>query len=377
MGMKLFSSKMRLAAIFLIVLMTGSLLAACGKTASEPATTNTAEKTTGSSAPQESSKPANQEIYLYQEADRDQKLIEKAKEEGTVVLYTSINLDNAEPIAEAFEKKYGIKVVLWRAGSEKVLQRVVTEGQAGRFDVDVIETNGPELEAISREGLTSEFYSPYLADLPPEALPSHKKWAADRFNFFVAAYNTDKIKPEEAPKTYEEILDPKWKGKIGLESGDVEWFAAIVKTWGEEKGLDYFKELASMDLMVRKGHTLVTELVASGEIPLALTVYNHKAEQLKKKGAPLEWMPIQPAIARPNGIAVAKNAPHPHAALLFTDFMLSPEGQELLNSLGRVPSSTKVDSNLNKFKYKMVDPVIVLDEWDKWSKLWDEIILKK
>jgi iron(III) transport system substrate-binding protein len=369
--------KLRLAFVFIIVLLVISSLIACGNKSANtsPPSDKPAESNVSQEAPKP--KPSNAEIYLYQGADRDTKLVEKAKEEGSVNLYTSMNLDDSQPIAEAFEKKYGIKVVLWRAGSDKVLQRALTEAMGKRFEVDVIETNGPEMEALGRENLISEFFSPYLADLPPDAIPTHKKWIADRFNFFVAAYNTNKIKPEEAPKTYEELLDPKWKGMIAIEAEDVEWFASTVKKMEEDKGLDYFRKLAEMDLMFRKGHTLITELVASGEVPLTLTVYNHKAQKLKDKGAPIEWMPLQPAIARPNGIGVATNAPHPHAALLFTDFMLSPEGQELLNSLGRVPSSTKASSNLNDFPYTMADPAIVLDEWEKWSKLFNEILLKK
>ncbi|WP_096182098.1 ABC transporter substrate-binding protein [Effusibacillus lacus] len=351
-------------AISLIALLTGTLIAGCGQTVNSPKPSDSTEKT------------SSEQIYLYQGSDRDQKLVENAKKEGTVTLYTSMNLDDSQPLTDAFEKKYGIKIVLWRAGSEKVVQRAITEAKAKRFDVDVIETNGPEMEMLAREQLAHEFYSPYFSDLPPEAIPAHKKWVADRFNFFVMAYNTNKVSPAEAPKTYQDFLDPKWKGKIALESSDTEWFATLAKIWGEEKGLQYFKALADMNPIIREGHTLMGELVASGEIPITLTVYNHYAEQLKKKGAPIEWVPLEPTIGRPNGISVMKNAPHPHAALLFADFVLSPEGQEIINNRGRVPSSTKVKTNLNNFKYKMADPVVVLDEWDKWNKMWEDLFLK-
>ncbi len=319
----------------------------------------------------------NEEIYLYKRPDRDKQLIEKAKQEGKVMLYSSIILTDSIAITRAFEKKYGIKVELWRGLADKVVQRTVSEARANRHTVDVIDTNSPELEMLAREKLLSEFYSPYLADLPPAAIPAHKQWVADRFNFWVAAYNTNKIKKEAVPKTYEDFLDPKWKGKIGLEATDTEWFATLVKIWGEEKGLAYFKKLAEMNPDIRKGHILLAELVSAGEIPLTLTAYNHHIEKLKNKGAPVEWMPIPPAIARPNGVAVAKFAPHPHAALLFADFLLSPEGQELFRSMDRVPSSLKVKTNLNNFKYVMVDPVVILDEWDKWDKLWEGLFLKK
>ena len=121
---------------------------------------------------------------------------------------------------------------------------------------------------------------------------------------------------------------------------------------------------------MRKGHTLLTQLVVSGEIALALTVYNYKAEQLKRKGAPIDWFTIGPAIARPNGIGVAKKAPHPHAAVLFYDFEISPEGQKILAARDFVPTSKKVDTLLNKVPMRFVDARVTLDEFQKWAKLY-------
>jgi iron(III) transport system substrate-binding protein len=127
---------------------------------------------------------------------------------------------------------------------------------------------------------------------------------------------------------------------------------------------------------VRTGHTLLAELVASGEIPLVATIYNHNAERLLVNGAPIRWKALDPTFGRPNAVAVAKRAPRPHAALLFVDFMLSPEGQELIKQRNRVPASTAVETNLNKFPFHMIDPVVVLDESEKWEKLWSELFLK-
>ncbi|MEP6657070.1 MAG: extracellular solute-binding protein [Betaproteobacteria bacterium] len=270
-----------------------------------------------------------------------------------------------------------MKVELWRALSDKVVQRTITEAQARRNTVDVVETNGPELEMITREKLFSEFYSPHVADLPPYAIPAHRQWVSDRMNFFVVAFNTAKVKKEELPKTYEGFLDPRWKGRLGIEATDSEWLAAIVKQWGEERGMSYFRKLADMKPDMRKGHVLLAELISAGEVPVGLTVYNANAESMKRRGGPIDWVAVEPVIARPQGIGVAKNAPHPHAALLFADFVLSQEGQELFNSLGRVPSSLKVKSNLNNFKYTMADPAIILDENDKWEKIWNDLFMKK
>jgi iron(III) transport system substrate-binding protein len=315
-------------------------------------------------------------LYMYQGADRDKRVLEGAKKEKQVVVYTSLNTKDSVPITQVFEKKYGVKVELWRSSSEKVLQRAITEARAGRFAVDAFELNGPELEAMYREGLLEEYYSPHFKSLPPAAFPKHRHYAADRFNFFTIAYNTNLVKPNEVPNSYEDLAHPRWTGKIGLEASDTDWFASIVKYMGEEKGLALFRKIAQQKPQLRTGHTLMAGLVASGEIPLAATIYNHNAERLLVKGAPVKWKALTPTFGRPNGVAVAKRTDRPHAALLFADFMLSPEGQELIKQVNRVPASTAVETNLNKFPYEMIDPAIVLDEAPKWEKIWSELFLK-
>ena len=319
----------------------------------------------------------NDSICQYQGADREKRLLDGARAEGKLTLYTSMAPSESRPLGEAFEKKYGVKVEIWRALSEKVLQRLVTEGQAKKHTVDVVETNSPEMEMAAREKLFSAYYTPHLADLPPDAVPKHGLWLPDRMNFFVVAFNTNKVQRAEIPKTYEGFLDPKWKGRIGIEATDAEWLATLTKKWGTEAGTAYFKKLAEMRPDVRKGHVLLAELIASGEIPVGLTVYNSNAESLKRKGAPIDWVPVEPVAARPQGIAVAKNAPHPHAALLFADYVLSPEGQELLNSMGRVPASSKVKTTLNNFPFTLIEPVTVIDEAEKWNKIWDDLFIKR
>lgn len=315
-------------------------------------------------------------IYMYQGADRDARVLEGAKKEREVVVYTSLNLKDSVPISEAFEKKYGVKVALWRASSEKVVQRALTEARAGRYTPDVFETNGPEMEIFFREKLLEEFYSPSFKDIPAAAFPKHRHYVADRFNFFVIGYNTNLVKAADVPNAYEDLLKPHWIGKIGIEASDVDWFGSLVKAMGEKEGLAFFRKIAESRPQIRTGHTLLAELVAAGEFPIAISVYNHNIERLSQKGAPVQWKALAPTLGRPNGIGVARHAPHPHAALLFVDFMLSREGQELIKERNRVPSSSAVDSPLNKFKYQMIDPTVVLDESAKWEKLWSELFLK-
>jgi len=258
------------------------------------------------------------------------------------------------------------------------VQRIVTEARAGRFDFDVVETNGPELESLHREKLLQKAGSPHFPDLMPDAIRPHREWIGTRLNMFVHAYNTNLVKKEELPKSYEDFLDPKWKGRLGIEAEDVDWFAMVIKEIGEDRGLRLFRDIVVRNgLSVRRGHTLLTQLVVSGEVPLALTVYNYKAEQLKAQGAPIEWFSIGSAVARPNGVAVMRRAPHAHAAVLFYDFEIGEEGQRILAMRDFVPTNRKIDTPLNKIALTLVDPKAMLDDHDKWTKLYEDLFLRQ
>ena len=314
------------------------------------------------------------DVALYAGPDRQQKLIEGAKKEGELNLYTSAQADDIGAVAAAYEKKYGIKVIMWRSSSENVLRRAVTEARANRRTMDVAETNGPEMESMHRENVLQLVKSPYLADLIPPARFPHGEWVATRMNVFVQAYNTKEVNKAELPKTWDDLSSPKWKGRLGIEQEDADWLAGMMGELGEAKGTKLFKDIVAKNGMsVRKGHTLLTNLVVSGEVPLALTVYNYKAEQLKRKGAPIDWFALGTAIARPNGVGVARAAPHPHAAVLFYDFEISEEGQKILAQRDFVPTNRKVDTPLNKLTPKFVDPSVTLDQYDKWVNLYQDI----
>jgi iron(III) transport system substrate-binding protein len=314
------------------------------------------------------------DVALYTGADRMEKLVAGAKKEGTVSVYTSLQTADIGRLGVAFEKKYGIKVVPWRAGSEGIVNRTIQEARANRFTVDVIETNGPELESLHRENVLQLVKSPHLADLIAPAVLPHGEWTGTRLNVFVQAYNTRLVKKQDLPKTWEEFANPKWKGKIGIEQEDSDWLAGIFNDIGDARARKVFRDMVTANGMsVRKGHTLLSQLIVSGEVPLALTVYNYKAEQLKKQGAPIDWFVIGNAIARPNGIAVARRAPHPHAAVLFYDFELSPEGQQIIANLEFVPTSKKIDTPLNRMPMKFVDSKVAIDEYDKWKTLYGQL----
>lgn len=315
---------------------------------------------------------SNAAIALYDGPDRTQKLIEGARKEGVVTLYASAPNDDLSALATAFEKKYGVKVRIWRGSSENVLQRGVAEARAGRSEVDVFETNGTEMESLHNEKVLQEVKSPLIADIAPAALLPHREWVGTRINAFVAAYNTRLVKKADLPKSYHDLLDSRWKGKLGIEANDSDWFAAIVKELGEDTGLKLFQEIAATNgFSLRKGHTLLANLVISGEVPLALNVYQYKAEQLKNDGAPIDWLAIPPAVARLQGAGLARRAPHPNAGVLFFDFLLS-DGQELLMRRDFSPTNKRLKSSLNGIPIKMIASTMLADG-DKWARLYQQL----
>ena len=315
------------------------------------------------------------QMAVYQGPDRQERLVAAAKAEGG-----ELSLYHVYPaltqVAAAFTTKYGIKVKAWRAGSEGVLQRVASEARGNRFDVDIVQNNAPENEAAHREKLLQEVRSPFLADLVPQASPAHKEWVGITVDIFVAAYNTSKVKKEELPKTYQDLLDPKWKGRLGIEAEDQGWFAVLCSTLGEKQTQKLFADIiATNGISVRKGHSLLATLVASGEVPLGLTMYSWIPEQLKAKGAPIESLPIQPVIAQFSTIAMLKKAPHPYTALLFYDYMLS-EGQQLLANLSFVPTGKQFQAAASKMPLTYIDPALALDNQDKWVKTYETVVTK-
>jgi iron(III) transport system substrate-binding protein len=317
-------------------------------------------------------------LLKYRGDDREQKIVAAAQKEGSFTLYTSIAEKDIGPLVTPFEKKYGIKVRVWRAGSDKVLQRTVTEANGKRYDADAIHISAPEMEALYHEKLLQPVLSPVLADLVAGTVPAHHAWAGTLLTVFVQAYNVNQIKKEDLPKRYEDLLNPKWKGKLGIEMEDFDWFAATVTELGEAKGIKLFRDIvATNGISVRKGHSLLTNMVGSGEVPLALTVYNYMPEAARKKGVPIGWFALEPAIARANGIGITSHAQHPNAALLFYDYMLSPEAQKILLSLDYVPANGTVDSPLQGMKMKVINPAVTIGQADKWNQIYDDVIIKR
>lgn len=323
--------------------------------------------------------PHETSLVRYDGPDRLAQIAAAAREEGSLTLYTTIAEKDLPTLLTPFEARYGVTVTVWRAGTDRVLQRTLAESAAGRYDVDVIHFGSPEMEALSREEILLPVTSPVHDELQPGSVPQHREWAATLLSVWVQAYNTARVAKESLPKTYEDLLDPKWKGKLGIEAKDQDWFASVVDIMGGgEAGLTFFRDLVAINGMsVRLGHTLLTNLVVSGEVPLALTVYNYMPEQAKKKGAPVDWFALEPAIARSNAVGVARHAPHPNAALLFYEYLLGEEAQQHFVNMDYVPSNTRVASPLEGVEIVQADPMRSLDEAEMWTRLFEDTVLRQ
>jgi len=243
--------------------------------------------------------------------------------------------------------------------------------------VDFIENNSPEMEALRREKMLRRMNSPHFADMRPGTLGDHHTYATSTIDVFVQAYNVDRVKKDELPKSFDDLANPKWRDRLGIEAEDHAWFGTLLNAMGRDRGLKLWSSIAATNgLSVRKGHTLLAQLVATGEVPMALTVYNYKPPQLKEKGAPIDWIVLQPAVGQLHAVAVHSQATHPFAAALLYDFFLG-EGQALLAKRNFVPANAKVASPLGDTPVKYIDPAEALERQDEWRKQYDDLFVRR
>lgn len=317
------------------------------------------------------------DLAAYTGADRTEKLIAGAKKEGAVTVYASAPVPDMKPILNAFQKKYGIPAKHWRAGPEEIAQRTTNESKANRIEVDVIETNGPTMEAMRREKLFHTVASPVHGDLMPGAFVAGREWTGDRLNIIVGAFKTRAFDPATAPKSYADFTNPRFRGKLAVEADDHDWLATIARVKGEQATIDVFTRIAKANgIAARNGHTLLANLVAAGEVPYALTVFGYRIDQLKAQGAPVELNPIEPVVARMNGVAVARQPAHPHAALLLYDFMLT-DAQQIFFERDFWPTNIKVKPLPKGMSLAFVDSGQMVDEGDKWRAIFKTILATK
>jgi iron(III) transport system substrate-binding protein len=263
-------------------------------------------------------------------------LIEAAKRQGEVVLYASMNLAEVNALIGEFEKRYPfIKVKLNRSGSEKLLTRVLTEARAKKTFADVIQTVEFSMHIFSRTGVL-ERYIPQANELYPKDFKEEGYWTTVYYNPYVVGYNTRLVPTRMLPRSYQDLIDPRWKGKMMMEGTKADWFAGMLQIMGQERGLQFMRELAKQQPSLREGHELLAQLVAAGEGAFDINIPAASVERFKERGAPIDWIALGTAPAVMVGIGLSARAPHPDAAKLYIDFVLSREGQKLMQTPGRL-----------------------------------------
>lgn len=384
--MRMLSGRAAVAPLAVLAL----LLSACGSqppttadptedgSASEPVSEGT-EGTEGSGSAQDNT-AALEAVYAAVEGltgeEREAKLLELAAEEDGLNVYSSTNLDDAEPLISAFGDKYDIEPNYYRASSSDVLQRILQEVDAGYAGNDVVMANGPEMVLLDQEGNLAPLTSPATADIIEAGV--FPTWASVYINTFIAAWNTNAV--STPPTTWEELLT-EFDGVLAMELGDWDWFATLTNQYfTKEKGMtedevvEMFKAAAA-NAKVVDGHTLMAELVVAGEYDAATSLYHHRIAEFISEGAPIEWEPpIKPMILRPNGVGIMKHVQNPATALLWAEFLLT-DAQEILAADYRGPASTTVEGGIPpEYDPILVDMDAVVNERDKWEGLWEEIV---
>lgn len=296
-------------------------------------------------------------------------ITDAAKREGEVVYYASMNLSEANALISEFEQRYPfIKIKLQRTASEKLLTRLLTEARAKKNFADVIQTVEFSMHLLSRSGVLAR-YTPQANGLYPKEFKEEGFWTTVYYNAYVTAYNTKLLAARALPKTYEDLLDPKWKGKLMMEGTKADWFAGLLQIMGQERGLKYMRELAKQQLSPREGHELLAQLVAAGEGIFDINIPAASVERMKERGAPIDWIALGAAPAIMVGIGLAAQAAHANAAKIFLDFVLSHEGQKLMQTPGRLVArgdlANEQAAMLKGFKIVPVDPALAekLDEY--------------
>lgn len=331
------------------LILTALLVTACGAAAPAPAGDYEpveAVEPAEAAAPAEEAEPAEAEVAAAEPA-AEMSLEEAAEAEGgQLMVYTSMNIDDLEVVLAAFQETYPfVSAEYYRASGEDVIQKGLTEHQAGQHFADVYETNAFEVYRLLEVGLLAPFDAPERAAYADNAKDPEGYWTVDRINTVVIGYNTDLVDPANVPTTWEELLDPKWKGLIGVEAGDVELLADMVGAWGEERTYSFWEGIAAQEPGIVDGHTELAEFVAAGEFAISPTLYGHRVEKLKAKDAALDWVRTDPVFAYTQLLALAAEGPNPATGKLFVNWLLSEEGQAAIRDVGRVPGRPGMETD--------------------------------
>jgi ABC-type Fe3+ transport system substrate-binding protein len=278
-----------------------------------------------------------EDILMYRGPDREQKLIEGAKKEGQVVIYAALIQNQAmRPLADGFGKKYPfIKLTTWRADSEDIVQKAAAEVRANNVVADLVEGTGAGEEAVEAN-IVLPYYAPAVDGFPVAYRNPAGLWTPTRLSYYSVAYNTKQVAPDKAPKSYEDLLDPQWKGKmawrIGSSTGAPLFITNLRLAWGEERARAYFDKLKEQKIVnfgAGSARTLVDRVIA-GEYAIALNIFAHHPLISKAKGAPVNSQLMDPVATTAATMSVVKGLHHPNAAMLLADYILSKEGQAIL-----------------------------------------------
>jgi iron(III) transport system substrate-binding protein len=263
-------------------------------------------------------------------------LVEGAKKEAKLVFYTSVETEFARSLTQAFEAKYPfIKTDIFRSSHDKIFSRLNVERQTGTYTADAISVGEFETFHLQRRGFIAPYKSPHATAYPEGFKDPNGYWTDLYDNLIVTAYNTNRVKRDEIPKRYEDLLQPRWKGRMVFDQNEDRWFANMLYLMGEKKGMDLMQGLAKQEIAIRSGRGLVTQLLGAGEYDLQIVAYWYRPHLMKKQGAPVDWIGIEPAIVALHPISVVEKSPHPNTAKLFIDFALSEDGQKLFVRRGR------------------------------------------
>ena len=290
------------------------------------------------------------EILTYKGADRQKVLEEGAAKEGTVMLYSAMIVDQAlRPIAEGFKKRHpNIDIQFFRAEAGQIVMKVNTEVRARNLVADVVEGSGL-VGAATETQITAPFYSKEFENLPANYIAPNGSWATTRFRYIAVGYNTKLIPPTEVPKTYDDLLNPKWKGKMAWNassdaSGAMITITSLRRAWGEKKAEEYFAKLAKQEVIpLGISNRAVVDRVIQGEYAIGLGISAHHPVISANKGAPTATVMMDPTPALTGAVQVLKGAPHPHAAMLLVDFMLSPDAGKILQQAEYFPANPKTE----------------------------------
>ena len=277
--------------------------------------------------------------------ERHQRLMEAARSEGEAIVYANMDVTAMKPVADGFMKKYsGLKVTSVHFSGASVITRIETEARAGKPLSDVVLSGQLGVLALLEKKIAARYRSPERDSYREGFKDRDGLWTTYMTNVMVSAYNSRQVKKDEVPRSLEDLLKPRWKGKLVMDSQSYVWFGTMLQQLGEERGIRYMNRLNEQNLHHSRGRRLMTQLLAAGEHDLAVETNLNSVLTLSRQGAPLAFAPIQPYFLSPSLLFMSANAPHPYTAALFTDFLLSEEGQRIIVTTNRMPAHPGVKS---------------------------------